>query len=196
MQIIASSPESTPATHIRGTMLASSLATARSRGMEQAYFAALPAALHADVREVVPQAWAPIDLAVAHYLAMEAAFPDTFEQVANGRLASERTQSGYVATIIRALKATGNLDMSDVLKRVPAALARLVLGGSCVVYKCATKDARIELSGFPFLAAKYTHNAWQGMFEGSFALLSRRIFFKQDLAYARTHRMALHVSWV
>jgi hypothetical protein len=184
------------ATEIRGVVLANGLAIARERGREAAYFAALPRDAHSSMLALVAQAWLPMQLAVDHFTAMDAAFPDPAEQRENGRIGAERSQNAYVSTVVRGLRAVGADYVPAALERVPSVIARMVLGGSCVVSRSGIKDARIELRGFPFLRARYCHNGWVGMFESSLSLISRRLFVRSDLAFATDERMALLLSWV
>jgi hypothetical protein len=186
-----------PATEMRGTMLANSMAILRERGREPEYFAALPARHHEEVRFVLAQAWMPMELAVVHYEAMGRVFPDVREQVENGRVASERTQNGWIRTVARTLQATGSLDIPSVLKRLPQGVERFCRGGGSVaVYRTGLKDARIELDGYPFVHIEYARNAWQGMFESALSLITPRLFIRQDLRFAQGDRMALTVAWV
>jgi hypothetical protein len=194
--ILAQTGDGRSATHLRGTVLASSLAILRQRGREQAYFRALPCELHESIHALVAQAWLSMELATAHFCAMDRVFPDPQEQRANGITAAERTQNGYVATVLRSLRAAGADYVPMALERVPSVLERMVRGGNCLVYRTGLKDARIELVGYPFLAPRYCHNAWHGMFDSSLSLISRRIFVRNDLAFATGDRMALNLSWV
>ena len=196
LEVLAASCEEPVATHIRGSMLASSISILRARRSEHEYFRALPPAHHEAIRSLVAQAWLPMELGVAHYQAMAVVFPETSDQLENGRLAAARAQNGYVQTIAKALHATGSADVTLGLKRIPGVIGRIVRGGECEISLAGPKDARIELRGFPILATAYVHNAWQGMFESSLGVFSRRIFVRQDLAYGRADRMALQVSWV
>ena len=186
-----------PATEVRGTLLATSLAMVRERGMEAAYFAALEPNFHDAVRSVLAQAWLPMEVAIAHYRAMGRVFPAMHEQIDNGKIVSERTQNAYLRTIVRALHATGSLDIPAAVRRLPAVVERMVRGGGvAAAYRTGRKDVRIELSGYPFLRAPYTHNAWQGMFYSALSLVTPRLTVRQDLRYRGDWRMALDVSWV
>jgi hypothetical protein len=195
-EIVVRSGDGSRATEIRGSLLVNGFAILRAAAREDAYFAALPAALHGTMRSLVAHGWVPMELATAHYLAMERVFPSPQEQRANGRNAAEKMQNGYVHTVVKGLRSSGADYMSPALERVPSVLDRVVRGGNCTIYRSGFKDARIELDGYPFLASRYVHNGWHGMFESSFALISRRIFVRSDVAYASNERMALLFSWV
>ncbi len=186
-----------PATEMRGSLLANSMAILRDHNRESEYFAALPTKHHEEVRFVVAQAWMPMELAVVHYETMGTVFPSIREQLLNGRTASERTQNGWVRTVARTLQATGTLDIPSTLKRLPAGVDRFCRGGGSVaVYRTGLKDARIELDGYPFVRIEYARNAWQGMFESALSLITPRLFVRQDLGYQQGDRMALTISWV
>jgi hypothetical protein len=183
-------------THIRGTMIINSLTTLRNGERIDEYFAKLPAEHHHAVHEVSVQSWVSVELAIAHYDAMGSVYLDPAEQVQNGRLAAERTQNSHLRTVIRTLSATGTVDMWDVLGRVPNLAARTFLGGGVTVFRVGPKDGRIEFRGFPFYKAGYMHNSTQGTFQAAFALLSSRIYLKQDPRFRSEDSMALLISWV
>lgn len=178
-------------------MLANSMAILRDRGREEEYFAALPACHHQEIRFVLAQAWMPMELALVHYEAMGQVFRTVPEQLENGRVASERTQNGWIRTIARTLQATGSLDIPSALKRLPQGVERFCRGGGSVaVYRTGPKDARIELDGFPFVRIEYARNAWQGMFESALSLITQRLFVRQDLRFQQGDRVGFTVSWV
>jgi hypothetical protein len=186
-----------PATEMRGTMLANSIAILREQGREEQYFAALPAKHHEEVRFVLAQAWMPMELALVHYETMGKVFPSVREQVQNGRIASERTQNGWLRTVARTLQATGSLDIPTALKRLPQAVERFIRGGGSVAaYRTGMKDLRMEFDGYPFVRIEYARNAWQGMFESGLSLIAPRLFIRQDLGFQQGDRMALTVAWV
>src|SRR5690349_21822232 len=58
--------------HVRSTLILSSLAVLRERGLQGAYLAELPLAYHGAILEAVAGAWMPIDVGLAHYVACDA----------------------------------------------------------------------------------------------------------------------------
>ncbi len=186
-----------PATEVRGTLLAASLATVREHDLEARYFALLDASYHRHIQDLMPLSWVSMELAVLHYRVMEALFPAPEQQVANGRATAERTQNTYVRTIARAMQATGKLDPAELLKRLGSATDRVVRGGGAfAAYRTGPKDARVEFVGFPFLAVGYARYGWQGMFESTLGLGAHRMFARQDVRFEREDRVAYLLSWV
>ena len=186
-----------PPTDLRGTVLAASFQLTRMQGQEVAYFAALPCELHDTIRWVDPLTWVPLDVARAHFRAMERAFPDPAQQVENGRMASERTQKAYLQTVVRALHGSGHVTALDFIKRIPAAVERMLRnGGGVSVFSLGPKDARVEMHAHPLVETDYIRNSWQGMFEAGIGLAARRCFVRQDRRFATEDRVAFEISWV
>jgi hypothetical protein len=185
-----------PATHVRGTVLVASYELVLEDHRTQAY----AQALDSEFRDVLPPqtalSWMPMNVSVAHYRAMNAAFPDPAQQVRNGVRSSERVQNAHIRTIIRGLRATGQLSPETLLKRAPSFFGRFVSGGGVQVIKTGPKDARVEFYGIPLLAVPYVRYGWQGMFESALGLLAYRCYVKQDPRFRRGEHMALLCSWV
>ncbi len=186
-----------PATHLRGSLLATSFQIMREQGHEQRYFELLPRRLHQTIREISPGSWQPMADALAHYEVMGQLFPTPEQQVTNGKLSAERTQNAYVSTVVRSLRAAGALTFTTALKRVPAVFARLIDGGGAMaIYATGPKDARIELYGYPMLDIAYLRNGWQGLFASSLSLIARRVFVKVDPESLGKARATYLVAWV
>ena len=189
--------ELAPPTHLRGTVLASSFQLVREHGLEAAYLAQLPAALHDAVRFVLPISWVELELARAHFRAMEHVFPDTRQQIENGRTSSARTQAAYLLTVVRALSAAGQCCALSFIKRIPDAFERMLRGGGGVtVLGTGPKDARVEMYAQPLVETAYIRNSWQGMFEAAISLSTRRCFVRQDMRFTRSDRLAFDIAWV
>ena len=186
-----------PAREVRGTLLASSMATLRETELEYRYYECLAPEYHQEIKAFVPLSWLAMQVAVGHYQAMDLVYPTPEVQIANGRRTAERTQNGYIRTIARGLSATGHLDPAELLKRVADATQRFVQGGGAVAaYRTGPKDARVELVGFPFLSIAYARYGWQGMFESTLSLAARRVFVRQDVRFERDDRVAFLIAWV
>jgi hypothetical protein len=182
------------ATAIRSTTLISSLATLRSLGVADAYFAQLPAEHHGVVRELVTGVWLPMDLGVAHYAAVERLQLSAEQARENGRRVAQSVQNSYFATLVRTLGS--GVTLWTVLPRLPSFLARLVNGGACAVFKDGPKDARIEIHGVPIARFAYVRLGWAGMFESSLELIARKVYVR-DVSAARTLSVAAYsVAWV
>ncbi len=169
------------ATHLRGALIVTSFHLMREQGHESRYFELLPRRLHETIRSLSATGWVPMDYAVAHYEVMGQLFPRAEQQIANGRLTAERAQNAYISTLARGMRSAGALTFTSGLKRMPGVLARQIDGGGAVaISTVGAKDVRIEMYGYPILDVAYVRHGWQGMFESSLSVLSRRVFVRLD----------------
>ena len=73
------------ASHLRGTVILSSLKSLTEKGLGDQYWRALPRSYHTSIRDVLATDWAAADIALAHYSACNALALTAGEQVAMGR---------------------------------------------------------------------------------------------------------------
>jgi hypothetical protein len=181
------------ATHIRGTVLASSLAAIESMGLRDAYFDALPKPRHDAMRSIVVGEWQPMDLGVAHYGAIEA-LGLSFEQAReNGVRVADRVQKSYLATMIRALGF--GITPWSILPRTQSILDRLLQRVAAAVLRVGPKDARIEIHGAPIASFQYVRGGWAGMIEGGLDLVTRKTYCRDVSRPNATTVAAFLVSW-
>ena len=164
-----------PATMYRSTWLLSSLQTLRERGHGDAYFAALPAARHQPIRELVAGVWIPLSLARAHYVACESLRLGVQEQIALGRSVSDKAQGSMLATVVRMAKASGVTPWT-VLPQYGRLYQRGVQGGALAVFKIGPKEARIEVVGCDLFDIPYFRTAFRGVLQGIAGLFCRTSF--------------------
>lgn len=186
--------ERTPlATHLRGTVLASSLAAIEALGLRDDYFATLAPERHDAIRGLVVNDWIPMELALAHYGALETMGLAGEVARDNGRKVADRVQRSYLATLVRALGV--GITPWSILPRTQSVLDRLLLGSTVAVTKLGPKDARIEMHGIPIARFAYVRSGWAGMIEGGVDLVCRKSFVK-DVSPRRTETVALYlVTW-
>src|SRR5262245_3484156 len=91
----------TPLREIRTTLLGSSLAILRERGLVERYYQKLEPEHHAAMRELIIGVWVPAELAVAHYRAMNQLEFGTQEQYDLGRTYTLRIQKSFLGTMFR-----------------------------------------------------------------------------------------------
>jgi len=181
------------ATHIRGTVLASSLAAIDGLGLRDDYFATLTPEHHDAMRALVVNDWIPMPLALAHYGALDAMGLSGDIARENGRKVADRVQRSYLATLVRALGV--GITPWSLLPRVQSVLDRLLLGSTVAIYKVGPKDARIEMHGIPIAQYAYVRSGWAGMIEGGMDLVCRKSFVK-DVSRPRTETVAMYlVTW-
>ncbi len=183
-------------TRARGTLLASSTQGVRERGLQQEYFEALDPRYHEAIRGLVPGTWLPVELAAAHYAAIDTLGLAPEQQWDMGRRVAERVQHSWVGTVIRGLKASGAVTPVQVLTRFQNAWDRLFEGGGSEVVQTAPKDIRVEAHGMHLAPGAYFKNAWCGMFESTLELVAKKVYVRQLARYEGPTTCAFDISWV
>ena len=183
-----------PVTHVRSTLLASSLQTLRSHGSFDAYLALLPAPHHTTVLEAVIGSGIPLSVAIAHYTAADSLGLSVHQQFENGRVVAERIQNSLLGTLVRAAKGAGVTPWTG-LAQFQRLWDRLLQGGSGAVYQLGPKEARVEAHGVPLVGIPYFRNAWRGMIAGSGALFCNKIFVTELARHTSKDSFAMRAAW-
>ena len=183
-----------PVTRVRGSVIASSLNAARRAGMEASYFAHLDDGFEMDIRTLVTSGWLSIDVALAHYRAMDSLGFTRDQALENGRFAIDRMERSYIATVVKGLgRQVGPIPL---LKRAPVSRARMLDGGDMAVRVEGPKDAAIEMLGTSLARYEYVRYGWSGMFEGVVGVVTRRCFSKVVPTPDPERRTIIMLSWV
>jgi hypothetical protein len=166
----------------------------RERGLNDAYFAALDPSHHEGIRTFTPQSWVEMPLALAHYRAMDTLISNNDEVVAIGRAVGDRVQKSYLATITRALRATGAVDPARLIARAPSVSQRIFRGGGLRVLQTGPKDVTVEFIAVPLCAIRYFRWGFAGVVQGGMQLVTRRTYVTPRQTSDTS--MVLAISWV
>jgi hypothetical protein len=190
-------PELTPTvTEVRGTLLSSSLQMLRDRGLREAYLEALPDRYHESIEGLVPGVWLPLEVAHAHYAAIDALGLSDADILDIGRGVGERIQNGHIGTILRGTRNLGGLDPWTILGRTGALWQRVFRGGEAAVFKLGPKDARLEFVGIPIAQVSYFRVGMQGIIEAAVTLSSRKAYVRSHHGMRGPDSMAYSISYV
>jgi hypothetical protein len=181
-----------PPTHVRSTLVASSLRALRERRLFDAYTAALDPEWKNAILESVAGVWLPMEAGLAHYRACNTLPLSLLEVVAMGREVGDRINTTFLGTMIRAAKGAGVTPWAG----FPYALKlyeRLFNGGACSVGKIGPKDARMEVAGNPMVSISYFRNAMRGVWQGGIELFCQKAYVT-ELARTETS-YKVKISW-
>ncbi|WP_157069556.1 hypothetical protein [Sandaracinus amylolyticus] len=184
------------ATHVRGALVAPSLQLVRSFHLEPEYFASLPIELHDALRALTASSWLAMDVATAHYAAIDTLGLAPTAIVEMGRQSATRVHGSYVRTIIDQLRTTGGADPVSLLSRLPSILDRIVLGGTAAVFRVGERDVRVELLGMPVLRYDYLRHGWAGAFQASLELVTRKVHVAEITALRTATSVAYQIVWI
>jgi hypothetical protein len=182
------------ATHVRSTVIQSSISVIRERDRFGAYAAALPKVHHEVLFSLIAGAWVPMDVALAHYEAASALGFSAQEQYENGKMVVDRI--GRTAFgLVGALAKTSGVTMWTALLNAQRFWDRLMLGGMIVIYKLGPKDARFEGYGAPIARIPYVRNGWRGMIAGASELFCGRAYVHEIKRLCVGSSFAFRVAW-
>jgi hypothetical protein len=182
------------ATHVRSTVLDSSIRVIRQRDRFDAYAAALPAKYHEVLFHLVAGVWVPMDIGLAHYEAANALGFTPHEQYENGRLVVDRigrTAFGLVGALARSSGAT----MWTALSNAQRMWDRVMLGGILGVYKLGPKEARLEGYGAPIARIPYVRQGWRGMIAGLGELFSQKVYVTEISRLCGGSSFGFRIAW-
>jgi len=160
-----------PVSRIRATVLSSSLQAVRERSLQDDYFALLDEEHHDAIHSMIPQSWLPIELAVAHYEAMDQLL-STADAREIGRVVAKRVHHSYLGILVRGIRATGLVSPMRVLVRFDAIVARMIEGGGVRAAEVGSKDALAEIHRIPLAHIPYFRAGIEGICESSLGLIA------------------------
>jgi hypothetical protein len=187
--------ESVPVvTQVRSTLLSTSLGVVRERGLWDRYREGLSRAEEESMVSLVPGSWVPVELALAHYDAMErlAFAPD--EQLEIGKRVTFTIQRSVLGTLVR-LAAGAGATPWDALSQFHRLWDRVFQGGDGAVYQLGPKDARIDLVQIPLLRIAYFRNAMRGLLMASAAGFCRVAHVREVPGSTTARSCAFRLSW-
>ena len=184
-----------PVTHVRSTLLTSSLVALRQRGLYDAYFAHLSPELQPIILGMIAGSWVPLSVGLAHYRAANALGLSPLEQFDIGHQVAERIQQSVLGTLARLAKGAGATPWTA-LENFQRLWDRMLQGGAGAVYRLGPKEARIEIHGNALVAIDYCRNGWRGMFAASAALFAQKVYVNEQRSLATPTSMGLRLSWV
>lgn len=179
-------------TQVRGSLIASSLATLRELSLFDSYLTQLPAQHHDAILYALASSWLPIELAEVHYGACDALRLSDEQLESIGSHVSQRIVSTFLGTLMRTARVFAP-DIGIPLKQYPRLWDRLLFGGSCSVTMLAEKRARIDSRGLPMFRYRYFKIAYAGLIRG--ASLVFRTASDTRILRSTDDSLVLEISW-
>jgi len=188
-------PPDVVATKFRATWLASSLRAARTRGFFDRYLANLPKEYHDVVLHSVAGEWLPVEVALAHYAALDALALSEVEILAIGAEVNARFNNIFLQTVLRLAKGVGATPWTA-FRQAQKMWDRTWVGGGYAIVKLGEREARGEVVGWPCARFRYTRVGMRGMVSGTTSLFCRRAWVQEIPAQCTDTRLVYKINWV
>ncbi len=183
------------ATHVRGTLIGSSVIALKNAGHFEAYKRALPVAWHEHVLFAPAASWQPIEIGVRHYEACTALGLSVSEIAAMGNAVAALTSKSIFATAARVARESGTSPLM-VLPLLPRLWARLFQGGCVRGYQTGPKDVRMEVTGCVLLESTYFRTALRGLGASLVEPVARKVLAREGRATGDRQSVSILFSWV
>jgi hypothetical protein len=188
------SPDGKTVTHVRSTLLQSSVQTLKDNGFFDRYQAALSPRYRDEILLTLAPTWHPIEVAMAHYEAWEALGFSLDELRAISESVSTRIMGTFVATMVRSSRNAGATPWFP-LSQYDKLWRRLFMGGSVRITERGPKDAMVESHGLAMFEGRCFPISYQGVVRTAMLLFAKNVFARTLPCKQRGSHVAAY-SWV
>lgn len=191
------SEEGPSVSHVRGIVLANSIANLKQARVYDEYRERMPPASLEVVETAVASSWVDSQHVLAHHTACDllGLSRTNFEEF--GAASAKRVAHTFLALFLRHAASWGVDSIKLSLRHMHRLNERLYRGGGCIVIERGPKEIYIEDHGLPFAGCRSYREGYVA-FNQAIARLFRRAAYV-NLARPRTphpHRIAVTLSWV
>ena len=184
------------ATHVRSTLIASSIASLRRHDLFDRYQELLPSSYREAVLSSVAGVWLPMAVGRAHYDTCDRLGLSMQEQVRIGTEVSAKIHETFLGTVVRMAKQAGVTPWL-LLARGHHMYSRLLDGGGGLrVIKYGPKEVRTDWRGVPLLDIPYFRHAMRGIYHAAVSMFCVQAYVVELPRESGPGRGALRVSWV
>lgn len=159
-----------PVTRVRTTLIQSSRRALGERRLLGAYVAQLAASERQALDQLIAGRWLSMDLALAHYRAIDRLALPTSEQVALGSAVGTHIQNTLMATLLRMAQGLGLTPWTSV-HQYARIWDRLFIGGDLLVEKLGEREACVTMYNLPLLEVPYFRVALRGLQEAGLSAI-------------------------
>jgi len=164
-------PNEIPAvTRVRTTLIHSSRRALDERGLLAAYCRQLTPSDRSALDQLIAGRWLSIELALAHYRAIDRLALPTSEQVALGSAVGGHIQSTLLATLLRMAQGLGLTPWTSV-NHYARIWDRLFIGGDLLVEKLSEREASVTMYNLLLLEVPYFRVALRGLQEAGLSAI-------------------------
>jgi len=183
-----------PATAFRSTWLHSSIVALRERGLLEGYLRELPPALHETVTLTVAGVWLPIDVAIAHYWAIDRLGLSRAEASVIGLDVTRKAHGTMLGMVLRRAKQSGVTPWT-VLGEVHRLWERVFKGAGVAVYQRGPKDALIEIVHWPCAEVPYVRAGMPAVARAVLELFCTKAVASPYAPFGSKTSLGIKVAW-
>jgi hypothetical protein len=183
------------ATHVRSTLLCSSIQALRGRKLFDKYLAALPQRQHETILMLVPGQWLPVDIAVMHYVACDALALAPQEIEAIGAEVAQRIHHSFIGVVVKVSR-EGGMSPWTLFSNSKRLRDLSWRGSDVAVTKLGPKEARFEWAGIPCAQSRYYRSSFAGFLRAHTELFCQKAYAVPLSGFCTERALGYRVSWV
>lgn len=180
-------------THVRGSLVVSSLQTLRELGHYERYLERLAAAHREVVLATLALSWVRVDTAMAHYGACDALGLKAAEYDKMVQFVAKRFVGTVFGTLMRAAQQAGVTPLLP-LGQFDRLWDRIFIGGSIRIRRTGPKDVVIDARGVPLFCYPYFRLGFFGMTQGSLLMFAKTMHGR--ILQSTQESVSISFSWV
>jgi hypothetical protein len=183
------------ATHVRSTLIVSSIQALRGQGQFDAYVALLPSPERDELLSLIAGTWVPVPLGLAHYRAADRLGLEPQRIEAIGASVGERVNKSMLSIAVKLSKEAGATAWSA-LARAHRLRELSWKGSDLTVLKLGPKEARLDWVGIPYATVPYYVTSFGGFLRGLIQLFCSRAYTKHVPERSSETTVSYRISWV
>ena len=184
-----------PVTLVRGTLLVASREQLRAIGAFDRYAEALAPEPRSALASLISASWAPIELAHAHFTAVETLGIDLATIEANTGATAKKLNGMLISAVGKAARASGATPVAAV-RLLHTLWVRVFTGGAIGMKQAGPKEIMVIVSGHPLLAYRYHRTGLRVYLTHAVGMLSERAYVREQAYKPAAHELTLRVQWV
>ena len=185
-----------PLRALRSTVVVSGIAVFRARGIFDAYSANLAPGAREALLSTVAGTWLPVDLADAHFAAVDALHLGTEQNFDIGATSARRFGETLWGTALKMVRATGAIDPWRIFGPYDRLWNRSFDGGGVVVTRAGPKEAFVEIRAIPFSRYAYFRDALRGTHQSLLSLFAHALYVREVPRRTTHEGFTMRISWV
>ena len=182
------------ATHVRSTLIASSVASLRARGLFDAYRANLAPALRDELPATIAGLWAPIERGLAHYDACDRLRLPVAELLTIGESVGARSTQSALSLAAK-LAAGGGATPWTVIAQSRRLWERMFQGSSVGVMKIGPKEARMEMIAWPLARIAYNRISYRGILTSMIKPFCTQVYVSEVPQLCTSFTAGYRIAW-
>ena len=182
------------ATHFRSTWLSSTLQAVKSRGLIDRYLELLPSEHHEAVVETVAGVWLPIDVALAHYRALNLLGLSRNGSHQIGLEVTRKVHGTSLTLAVRLARQAGVTPWS-IFAQMNRLWDRVWKGGGLAVYKVGPKEAIVEAIRWRCAEIPYVRQTMPAVTLGIVEMFCAKAFVHDVPELAGPASLGMRVQW-